>query len=171
MYIPAGMAANGPPLGTMLGQRGINIAAFCKDFNDKTAHMIEGVPIPVRTSVNPDRSYNLHLMNPPVSYYLKQAAGIHRCSESSREDDNCGWVTLKHVYEIAKIKNEDHSLQLESLEKVCKMVIGTARSMGIKVVKDYDPKEYAEFRERRAVQVEAQLQRLQEIREEKLLRK
>jgi len=169
MWIPAGMAANGPPLGTMLGQRGMNIAAFCKDFNNRTAHMVEGVPVPVRATINPDRSYNLTLLNPPLSYFIRQAAGIQRGSMTP--NDKAGWITLKHVYEIAKIKITDPALELTSMEHMCRIVIGNAYTMGVKVVVDYDPAEYAEFLKEREEVVEKELQELLEIREAKILRK
>ncbi|XP_042240617.1 39S ribosomal protein L11, mitochondrial-like [Homarus americanus] len=168
--IPAGMAVAGPPLGPMLGQRGLNIAAFCKDFNAQTAHYIEGVPLPCRITVKSDRSYELVIHNPPTTYFLKQAAGIQRGAMSPGKEVT-GKLTRKHVYEIAKIKQQDPPMQLTPLKEICELVIGTAHSCGIEIMDEIDPQEYGEFLGQRMLVVEEQLKELKEKREAKLLRK
>ncbi|SPP81353.1 39S ribosomal protein L11, mitochondrial [Drosophila guanche] len=167
--IPAGMAAAGPPLGPMLGQRAINIAAFCKDFNTKTAEMIEGVPLPCRISVNSDRSYDLAIHHPPATFFLKQAAGIQRGTMTPGKEV-AGMITLKHLYEIAAIKIQDPPNALLSMQQMCEMLISIARTCGIKVVRDLDPATYGEFLEERKIIVEQQRRELQEKREAKMLR-
>lgn len=87
-------------------QRAINIAAFCKDFNMKTAEMKEGVPLPCRISMNSDRSYDLTIHSPPATFFLKQAAGIQRGTMTPGREV-AGMITLKHLYEIAAIKIQD----------------------------------------------------------------
>ncbi|XP_029470250.1 39S ribosomal protein L11, mitochondrial-like [Rhinatrema bivittatum] len=131
-------------------QRGIPISQFCKDFNEKTKEIKEGIPLPVKIFINPDRSYNLQINKPTVSYFLKSAAGIEK-GASQTGHEVAGMVTLKQVYEIALVKSQDESFVLRDtpLENVVKSIIGSARSLGIKVVKDLSAEEYGRFLQER----------------------
>uniref|UniRef100_A0A1B6GVV9 Large ribosomal subunit protein uL11m n=1 Tax=Cuerna arida TaxID=1464854 RepID=A0A1B6GVV9_9HEMI len=167
--VPAGKASPNPPFGPMLGQRGLNIAAVVKDFNEKTKDMKPGIPLPTRIYTNPDRSYRMVIHKPTSMYYLMQAAGIQRAAMQPGKEV-AGKVTLKHVYEIAKIKMEDPPNALKSMEYMCKQVIKTAHSMGIEVVKTLDPEEYQKFLDERREIVAQQRKELEEKKEAKLLR-
>ncbi|KAL2913672.1 mitochondrial 54S ribosomal protein YmL19 [Polyrhizophydium stewartii] len=133
LLVPAGKAAPAPPVGPALGQKGVKSADFCKLFNDQTKHYIQGIPITTVITVNPDRTFTFINKSPPSPWLLKQAAGIEKGSSQPGVVD-VGTVSLKHIYEIAKIKSQDPAFEGVSLEAVCRRVIGTARGMGIKVV-------------------------------------
>lgn len=132
MTIAAGKAAPQPPVGPKLGQMGVNIMAFCKDFNAATAAYADGTPLTVKIVAYTDRTATFALRTPPVSYLLKRAAGVDK-GATSPGVDTVGSVSLKHVYEIAKIKTTDRHLAHIPLESMCRSVIGTAATCGITV--------------------------------------
>ncbi|KAL8618367.1 hypothetical protein ACOMHN_047439 [Nucella lapillus] len=166
--IPAGQAAAAPPLGPQLGQRQIQIAAFCKEFNEKSSTIKPGIPLPTSIKVNPDRSFDMQINNPPVTYFLKQAAGAKKGAMKPGQEI-CGKVSLKHVYEIAVIKSQDPTFENVSLQEVCKRVIGVAHSCGIEVVPRLE-ESYRHFLEERKEIIVEQQKELEEIRQAKVLR-
>ena len=130
LQIPAGQANPAPPVGPALGQQGINIMEFCKQFNAKTQNK-EGMIIPVIVTVYQDRSFTFIMKTPPVSALLKKAVGIAKASGDPLKN-KIGKVTNAQVKEIAQIKMPD--LNCHTLEAAMTMIEGTARSMGIEVV-------------------------------------
>ena len=133
LTVPSRKATPSPPVGPALGQRGIKAIDFCKSFNDKTKAYIEGLPIPVNIYVKPDKSYTFVVKSPSTSYFLKLAAGVEKGSQRT-SDTIVGQVSLKHIYEIAKIKSTDPGMDSYDHHQVARMVAGQATSMGIKVV-------------------------------------
>lgn len=133
LLIPAGKAAPTPPVGPALGARGVKSMDFCKEFNAKTAHIEPGVPTPTLIRVQPDRTFTFVTKTPPVSYFLKKTTGIEK-GTGRPGHDIIGTITLKHVYEIAKIKSTDEHMKSLPLESIARMIVGSARSLGIQVV-------------------------------------
>jgi large subunit ribosomal protein L11 len=130
LHIPAGKATPAPPVGPALGQQGVNIMDFCKAFNAKTAKAGEGMIIPVVITVYQDRSYTFITKTPPASVLLKKAAGLAKGSGAPNKD-KVGKVTMAQVEEIARTKMPD--LNAGDLEAATRIIMGTARSMGIEI--------------------------------------
>jgi large subunit ribosomal protein L11 len=130
LQIPAGQANPAPPVGPALGQQGVNIMAFCKEFNAKTKDQ-PGMIIPVVITVYQDKSFTFITKSPPASVLLKKVAGITAGSKEPNKE-KVGKVTRKQVLDIVKIKMKD--LNATSEEAAFRVVAGTARSMGIEVV-------------------------------------
>ncbi len=132
LALPAGKATPAPPVGPALGQHGVNIAGFCKEYNAKTSDKM-GLIIPVKITVYEDRSYSFILKSPPASVLLTKYANIQKgASEPNKQ--NVGTVTLEQVKEIATTKMND--LNTNSMDKAVLIIQGTAKSMGITVEMD-----------------------------------
>ena len=130
LQVPAGQANPSPPIGPALGQRGVNIPEFCKQFNAATQKLEPGSPIPTVITIYSDRSFTFEMRTPPASYLLKKAAKI---GSGSKEPGRAvaGTVTQAQLREIAEIKMKD--LNANSVEQAMKIIAGSARSMGLQV--------------------------------------
>ena len=131
LNIPAGAANPSPPVGPALGQRGVNIMEFCKAFNASTDSLEKNMPIPVVITVFSDKSFSFVTKTPPVSFYLKKAAGKEKGSSEPGRTIG-GSVKISQVREIAENKMKD--LNAADIEGAIEMVKGSARSMGLEVV-------------------------------------
>ncbi len=129
LQIEAGKANPAPPVGPALGQHGVNIMAFCKDYNDKTANQAGSI-VPVEITVYEDRSFTFVTKTPPASDLLKKAAGIEKGSDNPKRN-KVGAIPRDKVREIAELKMKD--LNAIDIEGAMRVVEGTARSMGIEI--------------------------------------
>ncbi|RVX70684.1 hypothetical protein B0A52_05334 [Exophiala mesophila] len=139
LIVGAGNASPSPPVGPALGAKGVKSMDFCKEFNARTAHITPGIPIPARVIVRPDRSFTFDIRTPNTSWLLLQAAGVKEIKGKIKGakkpgTETVGQVSLKHIYEIAKIKQSEMRLSSLSLEGLCKSVIAQAKSVGVEVV-------------------------------------
>ncbi len=130
LQIPAGAANPAPPVGPALGQHGVNIMDFCKQFNEKTKKLEQGVPIPVVITVYEDRTFTFITKMPPMSALIRKAAGIQKGSGQPNKN-KVGKLNLKQVEEVAKQKMPD--LNTKDVKQAMEMVKGTARSMGVEI--------------------------------------
>jgi large subunit ribosomal protein L11 len=129
LHVPAAQANPAPPVGPALGQHGVNIMQFCKQFNEQTKGK-DGLILPVVISVYEDKSFTFIIKSPPSSVLLKRAANLAKASGTSGKEV-IGKVTRKQIEEIAKLKAKD--LNTTELDKAIKVIEGTARSMGIAI--------------------------------------
>jgi large subunit ribosomal protein L11 len=131
LQVPAGAANPSPPIGPALGQRGLNIMQFCKDFNAASQDLEKGSPIPVVLTIYADRTFSFEMKTPPVSHFLKKAAGLQKGSQTPGRG-SAGRVTREQVRSIAEQKLKD--LNARDVDAAMRMVEGSARSMGLEVV-------------------------------------
>ncbi len=132
LQIPAGKANPSPPVGPALGQRGLNIMAFVKEFNAFTQNMEPGTPTPVVITAYADRSFTFITKTPPNTYFLKRAAKIDKGSPTVGKGAPAGRVTMTQLREIAEIKMKD--MNANDIDGAVRMLAGSARSMGLTVV-------------------------------------
>lgn len=130
LQVPAGKANPSPPIGPALGQKGVNIMAFCKEFNAASANIEPGLPIPVVITVFNDKSFTFVMKSPPAAVLLRKAAGIAKGSALPNKT-KVGTVTRAQLEEIAKTKESD--LTGANLDAAVRTIAGTARSMGLNV--------------------------------------
>jgi large subunit ribosomal protein L11 len=133
LEIVAGQASPAPPVGPALGQHGVNIMGFVREFNERTKKMDEGTVVPVLITVFKDKSFNFVVKTPPASYLLKKAAGIAKGSGSPNKE-KVGKVTMKQIEEIARTKLAD--LNAYDVEAAKKIIEGTAKNMGLEIISE-----------------------------------
>lgn len=131
LQVPAGSATPSPPIGPALGQRGVNIMGFCKEFNARTEKEAKGTPLPTVITVYQDKSFTFITKTPPATFYLKQAAGIKSGSAKTGRE-SAGKITTAQLREIAEKKMKD--LNANDLDAATKIIEGSARALGLQVV-------------------------------------
>ncbi len=131
LQVPAGAATPSPPIGPALGQRGVNIMGFCKEFNARTENMQKGTPLPTVITVYQDKSFTFVTKTPPATFFLKEAVGIKSGSGKTGRDV-VGEVTRQQLRDIAEKKMKD--LNANDLEAASRIIEGSARAMGLRVV-------------------------------------
>jgi len=133
LEIVAGQASPAPPVGPALGQHGVNIMGFVREFNERTKKMDEGTVVPVLITVFKDKSFNFVVKTPPASYLLKKAAGIAKGSGAPNKE-KVGKVTRKQIEDIARTKLAD--LNAYDVEAAMRIIEGTAKNMGLEIISE-----------------------------------
>ena len=130
LQVPAGAATPSPPMGPALGQRGVNIMGFCKEFNARTENVAKGTPLPTVITVYQDKSFTFVTKTPPATFFIKQALSMKSGSNKPGREI-VGSITRTQLREIAEKKMKD--LNANDIEQATKIIAGTARSMGVEV--------------------------------------
>ena len=131
LQVPAGAATPSPPIGPALGQRGVNIMGFCKEFNARTGEMDKGTPLPTVITVYQDKSFTFVTKTPPATFFLKEAVGINSGSKATGREV-VGQVTRSQLRDIAEKKMKD--LNANGLDAATRIIEGSAKAMGLQVV-------------------------------------
>ncbi len=131
LQVKAGSATPSPPIGPALGQRGVNIMGFCKEFNARTENVEKGTPLPTVITVYQDKSFTFVTKTPPATFFIKQATGLKSGAKLTGRE-TVGQITRTQLREIAEKKMKD--LNANDLDHAAKIIEGSARSMGLKVV-------------------------------------
>jgi large subunit ribosomal protein L11 len=131
LQVPAGSATPSPPIGPALGQRGVNIMGFCKEFNARTENVQKGTPLPTVITVYQDKSFTFVTKTPPATYFLKEAAGLKSGAKTTGREV-VGQVTRSQLRDIAEKKMKD--LNANDIEAAARIIEGSARAMGLRVV-------------------------------------
>ena len=131
LQVKAGSATPSPPIGPALGQRGVNIMGFCKEFNARTENMPKGTPLPTVITVYQDKSFTFITKTPPATHFLKESLGL-KSGSTKPGRDSAGNVTRTQLREIAEKKMKD--LNANDIESAARIIEGSARSMGLKIV-------------------------------------
>ena len=132
LQIKGGQANPAPPVGPALGQAGLNIMEFCKAFNAETQQMEQGAPLPVVITVYQDKTFSFVFKKPPASYLIMKAINIKKASQTPGRDGPIAKISRKQLEEIAENKMSD--LNAHTIDDACKILAGTARSMGVEVM-------------------------------------
>jgi large subunit ribosomal protein L11 len=134
LRVPAGNAKPGPSIGQALGPLGINMADFCRQFNERSEPMFEkDVPLTVQLTALSDRSFTFSVRSPPTSYIIKRVVGMDKGPSNNSPENPVAFISPEAVYEIAKIKQRDEMRWHLPLEGIARSVVGTAKSMGVHV--------------------------------------
>ena len=131
LQVPAGSATPSPPIGPALGQRGVNIMGFCKEFNARTGEMEKGTPLPTVITVYQDKSFTFVTKTPPATHYLKQAMNLKSGSKQTGKE-TIGTITRQQLRDIAQMKMKD--LNAHDIESASRIIEGSAKAMGLAVV-------------------------------------